>query len=152
MLIALIAALYVIASFQYGDPIPPRVSVALAAFTNDASGTRLALLRLQNQGGNSLRRQQFCTLTWTNSSGAMSNRFAPLSPTNYVLRAGQSEQILVSAPAEADVWTATFGFAVEPNSMQSLIRKLHDTVFFFLESKRGDYLFFGPEITVTNTP
>ena len=144
---------YLTSVVGFREPSQPEVLVTFAGYTNSVGQGMFALLRLQNNGKDALRRHRFCTIAWTNGSGNPTNSFFSLTPTKFVLRPGNSETVAVRPPPDPGLWTTSFGFDVQASSFQRTVRAIHNTVFFFLPNKGSDalFVFFGPKVTLTNS-
>ena len=149
---------FVLLAINSGAPPRPRVTITFNGFTNQPDGSRLAMLALDNQGENSLWRDQYYTVTWTNSSGMATNLFVSLR-TNVLIRPGQSEVVLVKPPSDPGPWFTLFSFYLVTNQFQRALGEIHEWMpsFPIRQSQRLEHLFtfIGPTISSasgTNRP
>jgi hypothetical protein len=152
--ISLILVMYLTLIFAFQPPSHPDVTVTFVGYTNSAEAKTVALIALYNNGGNVLRREHSCTISWTNSIGIFTNRFFTLVPTNYLLRGGSLETVRVAPPPDPGPWKTCFEFVVEPSEIQRLVRRIHNAILWFLSSEEptSHFFFIGPEITGANLP
>ena len=152
VLLILVMYLTLIVGFQ--PPGHPDVIATFVGYTNSAEAKPIALIGLYNNGGNVLRRLQFCTISWTNSSGISTDRFFRLLPTNHLILGRSLETVRVPPPPDPGPWKTCFEFVVEPSEFQRRARNVHNRIFWFLSSEESPshFVFMGPEITATNLP
>jgi hypothetical protein len=98
------------------------VSITDSGQTNSRSGKPMGLLTLRNDGPDSLIRQQYYTLYWTNSESKAAYSFVSLG-TDAVLKPGGSETVAVDPPACVGKWCSSFGFRLQPGEVTRFIQE-----------------------------
>ncbi len=129
------------------------VSITDSGTTNSSDGKPLRLLTLQNGGKVALRRQEYFTLYWTNSSGNSTDCFVSLG-SSAVINPGKSETFAVDPPACVGKWRSSFAFSFELGKTARFIQKTALSEVIPRDwSLRFDqvWIFYGPEVDGIST-
>src|SRR6266576_733577 len=80
----------------------------------------VAILRLSNNGGTTVRLDPYCTLYWTNQVGLETNEFFRHDQGYLILKPHESTEIPVPHPPTAEFWDTSFTYQVRPNAIKAL--------------------------------
>jgi hypothetical protein len=122
------------------------MAIRFVGVTNSMQGP-ISVMHLHNDGNVTIRLDPHCTVYWKNLAGVSTNMFARHNLGSAILRAHESNQVVVLSPTDSDVWQTSFTYTVRP---ERLTRVYHRIRFWLPGPWEPDNSFlggFGPVIT-----
>lgn len=126
LFICFVLLLLIVLSFV-GSGAESDVSIGFERNSNSLAGP-VAILRLRNNGGTTVRINSYCTLYWTNHLGVATNEFYRHNQGYAVLKPHESTDIAIPHPSDAEYWETSFTYQVRPNA----IKRVYDKIRFWL--------------------
>lgn len=112
-----------IALSSAGSSAESDVSIDYAGNSNSLTRP-VAILRLSNNGGMSVRINAYCTLYWTNRMGVPTNEFLRHGQGYAILKPKESTHIAIPHPSGADMWEVSFTYQVRPNAINRVCNRI----------------------------
>jgi hypothetical protein len=75
---------------------------------------------ISNESDKVIKLDEFCTLYWTNFSGVVTNGFYRHRKSNVNLKPGDSIDLILPAPRDANLWQASFTYHAERSWVERL--------------------------------